>query len=164
MSRKFAAEFYHDLSSQWKWFDPLGKVHIVSYERHPEQPLLCKGLMEIRNYYSLEGLNWCLLKYQGLSNFDLFIYNEKIEEICYLPPPPPPIITPPPPPLISEIVSPPPPLITDIVSAPLTLISDIVSQHHCPQEEIIQETNWICYPCFFTCKLSTNQATSSQLV
>lgn len=89
VSQDFAVNFDHELSPEWKLFDHFGKVHLVSYQTDLEESVLFKGLWEIRRYYSLKGLNWCLLKYHGFSNFELLIYNENIEEVCYLPRHPP---------------------------------------------------------------------------
>lgn len=142
VSPQFANEFDHELLNQWKLIDPFGKVHFVSYDKNAGKPYLFKGLPEIRKYYSLEGLNWLLLKFQGFSNFDLFIYNESIEEVCYLPPPPPPVLTPPPP----------------------TVDVAISSQAESTRIQNSRDPEWIVYPCFFASRLSPNQVSSSQLV
>lgn len=83
VSTYFAARFNNEVSLAWTLIDPLGKIHMVQYKKCNQSPMLCDGWFQMRVFYGLVGVNWCLLKYKGDSTFDLSIYHNNGREIGY---------------------------------------------------------------------------------
>lgn len=79
----FATRFDVELSNRWLLFDPVGNRHSVQFIKCPVKPQISTGWFEIRHFYGLEGVRWCILRYKGGSMFDLFVYGRNSQEIDY---------------------------------------------------------------------------------
>jgi len=83
----FIILYDHGLERQWTLTDVIGNMHVVTYNKNLEKPLLIGGWSDLRDLYKLQDDHNIYFGYVGYSCFQITVFPSKCKPLsieCFL--------------------------------------------------------------------------------
>jgi len=77
VDRTFATFYDHGLERQWTLTDVKGNIHVVTYNKNLEKPLLIGGWSNLKDLYELQDDHNIIFGYVGHSCFQIIVFPSK---------------------------------------------------------------------------------------